>query len=184
MEKIFTCVLLLACLVLTACQDVVTRVYSTKYPVRACFTLVSYAELQGVVNNSGQFGTVRQVGDQIWMTSPSSSNPYPLNSNSKTFTYGLGGLIVGTTNSLHLRAYDLACPNCDVSYVRLTLTDNGYARCPSCAMVYNLNDDGSIYDTGKGLYKKPRGLYRYGIEFDGTTIVLSNVPSSNMDNDL
>ena len=184
MKRIFSGLLLTACLVLTSCQDVVTRVYSTKYPVRAYFTVASYPELLAVVNNGGQFGTVRQVGDQVKMTSPRSSNEYNLDAISSTFTYGLGGLIVGTNYSLKLRAYDLACPNCDASSVRrLSLTDDGYARCPSCAMVYNLNDNGSIYSTGKGLYKKPRGLYRYGIEYNGTTVVLSNVPSTS-DNDL
>lgn len=175
MKKIYAWIVLMASILLVSCQEEMTRTYSTKYPVRAFFTVASYAELLAVINNGGQFGTVRQVGDKVRMSSPSSHNEYNLDAMTKTFSYGLGGLIIGTNYNLELRAYDLACPNCDASLTkRLNIQDNGYAKCPGCEMVYNLNGDGAIYDTGKGLYKSPRGLYRYRIEYNGTTVVLSN----------
>jgi len=174
MKKILTICLLLCAL--TACDDTVTSTYSKKYRVMCGFTVVSYAELLAVVNNPGQYGTIRQSGSKILMTSPSSSNSYSMDALSEEFQFGLGGIIVGTDSYGNLRAYDLACPNCDRNYRRLTLLNDGSGtcKCAQCAIVYDLNNDGVIVDKGNGTHSSPRSLYRYPVSFDGTNLRIVN----------
>ena len=131
----------------TSCSDDISNIYSHKYRVMCGFQVVSYAELQHVVGNNGQYSSVRLVGDKIEMKSQISTTKYNLDALSKDFQFGCAGLIIGTTQMGDLRAYDLACPNCDRSDRRLTLRDDGTAICPKCEIEYDLNYDGVITPT-------------------------------------
>lgn len=164
-------VLLLAAM---ACSDDVTSTYSTKYRVMCGFQVVSYAELTHVVGNFGQFASIRKSGDEIIMSAASSTTHYPLDALSKDFRFGLGGIIVGTDRSGNYRAYDLACPNCDRAERRLTLRDDGTAKCARCGIVYDMNNDGVINNAGSGMYNRPRGLYRYPVTYDGMRLNIVN----------
>ena len=92
------------------------------------------------------------------------------------FSFGLGGLIVGTNFNGDNLAYDLACPYCDVASYRLSLADNGYCRCSHCGIQYDMNNYGIIasIDSTKTYTNKPRGLYRYRITYDGTNVSVYN----------
>ena len=157
-----------------SCSDDISSIYSHKYRVMCGFQVVSYAELQHVVGNNGQYASVRLVGDKIEMKSQISTPKYNLDALSKDFQFGCAGLIIGTTQMGDLRAYDLACPNCDRSDRRLTLRDDGTAICPKCEIEYDLNYDGVITNRGNGTYSHPRGLYRYPITYDGLRINIIN----------
>lgn len=148
-------------LVMLSCSDDVTHTYCTKYRVLFGFTVASYPELMAVVNNAGQFGTLRTSNGKIIMTSPSTSNTYTMDALQKDFKFGLGGIILGTNNFVEMRVYDLACPNCDRNDRRLTLKDDGTCSCAKCGIVYDMNNDGAILDKGNGTHSSPRGLYRY-----------------------
>lgn len=169
--------LLLLCLVAmatTSCDDTVSSTYSTKYPVLAGFVVASYPELLSVVYNAGQYATIRQSSNYILMSGPSTSNRYTMDALSEDFEFGLGGLIVGTTYNLELRAYDLACPNCDRADRRLTLLENGIDSCAKCGITYDMNYDGVIISAGNGTHSSPRGLYRYRISYDGYRVNIYN----------
>lgn len=167
---------LISLLLLTtlSCSDDVTHTYTTKYRVLCDFMVASYPELMAVVNNAGQFGTVRTSGGKIIMTSPSTSQTYNMDAVQKDFKFGLGGIILGTNNFVELRAYDLACPNCDRNNRRLTLSDDGTCSCAACGIVYDMNNDGAILDKGNGTHSSPRGLYRYPVTWDGTNVRVIN----------
>jgi hypothetical protein len=160
---------LLASIALFGCTDDVTSTYSTKYRVMAGFMVASYPELMAVVNNPGQFGYIRQSGDNIVMHGPASEQRYAMDALSKDFMFGLGGLIIGTDYYMNLRCYDLACRNCDRVDRRLTLRDDATAVCAHCGVVYNLAQDGRVEDAGNGLHEKPRSLYRYRIAYTEAT---------------
>lgn len=164
----------IAWLFAASCSDETTSTYSTKYRVMCGFAIASYAELQTTINNPGQFATIRKSGSKILMQTLTQSHEYNMDALSAEFQFGLGGLIVGTDSWINLRAYDLACPNCDRNDRRLTLQENGEAKCGKCGIVYDLNNDGVILDKGNGLHDKPRRLYRYRITPTGTHIHISN----------
>ncbi len=168
--------ILLMCFI--CCEDDVSSVYTSKYPVRCGFTVVNHAELINCINNMGQFSTIRQSGDKIIMKSSVSTTEYNLDAISKDYYYGLGGLIVGTPTSTPdnqpYRAYDLACPNCDRNNYRLAVENNGWAKCSHCGITYDLNSDGIIIDKGESNFKSPRILYRYRITYDGMMIHIYN----------
>lgn len=167
MKRYHSLLLLLPLLLVTACKDEISQTYSTKYRVMCGFTAVAHKELYTAVNAFGQFCTIRQSGDRIIMFMPGlSRTEYNLDALSKDFRFGLGGLIVGSTQYGDLRAYDLACPNCDRVERRLDFApdDNGAVVCSKCGIRYSLNYDGQILDRGNGMHSKPRSLYRYHIE--------------------
>ena len=180
-KAILSLVILLSC---AACSDDMTSTYSQKYKVMCGFLVVEYPDLQMVMGNYGQFATIRQSGNKIItarLVRDEASGGAVLHATernmdalSKDFRFGLGGLIVGTDYFGNNRAFDLACPNCDRNSRRLTLRDDGTVRCSHCAMVYDLQNDGAIVDTGDGLYDRPRGLYRYPITFDGSRVTIVN----------
>ena len=159
---------------LASCDDTVSSTYSTKYEVLAGFVVASYPELLSVINNAGQYATIRQSGSYILMSGPSTSGRYAMDALSEDFEFGLGGLIVGTTYTLELRAYDLACPNCDRADRRLTLLENGIDSCAKCGITYDMNYDGVIISAGNGTHTSPRGLYRYRISYDGYRVSIYN----------
>ena len=65
-------------------------------------------------------------------------------------------------------AYDLGCPQCDRSSVRLNVSTDGIASCAVCKSEYNLNNDG-ISETGSS-----RPLYRYQTTRNGTYLMAHN----------
>ncbi|MBQ2165654.1 MAG: hypothetical protein II447_02650, partial [Bacteroidaceae bacterium] len=113
-------------------------------------------------------------GSQIVMKTLQSETSYNMDALSKDFRFGLGGLIVGTDTWGNYRAFDLACPNCDRVDFRLTIGENGIVSCGKCGIKYDLNNDGVIFDKGKGTYESPRGLYRYRIAYDGMRVHITN----------
>lgn len=88
------------------------------------------------------------------------------------FFYGLGGLIIGTPSlgDGNVWAFDLACPVCDMSKYRLTLTYDGTGRasCEHCGNVYDLNS-GGILIQGEG-----RSLWRYNVNMSGNQLYIQN----------
>lgn len=189
MKKILTTLL---CLVFafTACEDEFSSSYSTKYRVRFYFEVNQSAEMIGAIGNPGQYVTIRQKsgnsttqkGVYIRIENLLGGNDYALSYiGANEFELGLGGLIVGTSSTPNMNdgfdilAYDLACPNCDRIDRRLTLKDNGLTKCAKCGLTYDLNNLGVIYkaeDTNKK--DKVRGLYRYRIVYNGTSINVFN----------
>jgi len=160
---------------LNACSDDTTSTYSTKNPVQCDFLVVQYAELFNVIDNYGQYATMRQSGAQLKMKGPVSENTYTLLETQKYFKFGLGGLIVGTTYSGEYRAYDLSCPNCYRVDKRLTIDDNGMAKCSNCKIVYNMNYDGALHEVPDNcIHSNPRGLLRYRIVYDGQYVHVYN----------
>lgn len=161
----------------TSCEEM-TNVYSNRELVRCNFVVASYEELFGVMGNFGQFASIRSAGNgKIRMTLGATGKykDYTPDKLQQYFSYGLGGLIVGTNYNGEDLCYDLACPYCDAPNYRLTLTDNGLAKCPKCGVVYDLNNNGviSAVDSTK-TYNNLRGLYRYRIAFDGTNVSMFN----------
>lgn len=163
--------------VLFSCDDETTSTYSKKDPVNCSFSVLQYTELFNVIGNFGQFASIRPSGATLIMQSSASKTTYNRDATQKYFYFGLGGLIVGTNYEGEYRAYDLACPNCNRVDKRLTVTDDGYAKCSSknCHITYNLNQNGIISEVPEeNVHDKPRGLLRYRITYDGQYIHVYN----------
>lgn len=168
--------LLIAFISLLSCSDDnATSTYSRREHVYCYFSVLQYAELFHVMGNYGQYASIRKHvvngATKITMTSQSSSTDYIVDALSTGFAFGLGGLIVGTNNFGEARCYDLSCPICDRADRRLSLSDNGYAKCGKCGTTYDMNNDGAIYKIAEGAsLTNPRGLYRYRIRYDGQIV--------------
>lgn len=160
---------------LMACSDELSSTYSLKYVVRCNFRIIEYLELFHTIGNNGQFATIRKSGSALKMKCASSENSYNMRADQKYFEYGNGGLIVGTTYSGELRAYELSCRNCDRKDIRLDIVRDVYAKCPHCKIEYNLNLDGCIESVPEDcIHDKPRGLYRYRMEQMGEYVSIHN----------
>lgn len=169
-------ILLSMCLIsfLSCSDDEATSTYSRREYVFCYFSVLQYTELFNVMGNYGQFATLRKRivngVTSVTITCEVSSTDYILDALSKNFGFGLGGLILGTNNYGEPMCYDLACPICDRAETRLALK-NGYAKCSKCGVSFDLNNYGVIHQTPENAELiKPRGLYRYRINFDGTTV--------------
>lgn len=181
MKKILILFLLIAA---TACSDDISSTYSRKNRVICTFQVASYEELFMVMGSFGQFATVRPTGGRIEMgriardettgEAVLKTQKYPMDALSKDFQFGLGGLIIGTTQFGEYRAYDLACSNCDRADIRLTLRDDGTVVCSKCKIEYDCNNDGVILDKGNGQHAKPRPLYKYPVTYDGMRVSVVN----------
>lgn len=170
---LFSLILLLA---VSSCKkDEATSVYSTKYPVFVSLNTLSYAEL-GSALSQGTFVTLRprttDKGTKVEISNGVSTQAYTLPADDyRSFRFGLGGIIVGTNYMGEPLAFDLACPNCDRTDYRLTVSTSGTATCGHCHIVYNLNNYGFIDNTEHNtIHSEPRGLYRY--RADITTAVV------------
>ncbi|MBR4778312.1 MAG: hypothetical protein IK011_00295 [Bacteroidaceae bacterium] len=153
----------LVCLTLLSCTSDYNE-FCTQYQVSfSCdITNVPYNAL----NSMGQFITIRK---KTGSTSCSVYNPalkktteVPLSEiEMRSFTLGLGGLIVGQPyfgdGKSAVYAYDLACPACDKASSRLTVDASGNAECAKCGNTYDLNN-GGLVTNGEG-----RPLYRYRV---------------------
>ena len=152
-----------AALFLSSCTESYQE-YCTFYPVT--FTCdITYAPFN-TVNSMGQFLTIRMKSNHTSYTvtnvSTGHATEIPLTEmEARTFSFGLGGLILGQPyfgdGGSPIYAYDLACPHCDRASTRVDIDAKGYATCPSCGAVYDLNN-GGIVIKGSG-----RPLYRYRI---------------------
>lgn len=163
--------------VFCSCEEM-TKVYSNRDLVRCNFIVASYNELFSVMGNYGQFATIRKTGTgklEMKLAATGKYTEYTPDKIQSYFCYGLGGLIVGTNYNGEVLCYDLSCPYCDASNTRLSLTDNGMAKCSKCHVVYDMNNLGIIssIDSTRS-YGTLRGLYRYRIVFDGTNVSMFN----------
>lgn len=173
--------LLCVCLLfLMACKDDVSKIYSTKYPVRFFYEVAASPELYNAMGNPGQFVSIRPINGKLRISGYKGSTDYSLSLiGSREFEYGLGGLIVGTSTNINDKnvyinvAYDLACPSCDRQSYRLTLKDNGTALCSHCGNSFDLNNYGWIIGVNDDT-REVRGLYRYDIAYDGVGITVAN----------
>ena len=85
---------------------------------------------------------------------------------------GLGGLIIGIpVFDSDIRAYDLACPECDESKATLKVSLTGSATCSKCGGEWNLNADGTCINTDG---KERRPLYRYPTSYVNGVFKASN----------
>ena len=146
--------------------------FSQREYVFCRFDVHQYAELFNVMGNYGQFASIRKRVvngvTKFSIANSSSAHDYTVDALSKDFGLGLGGLIVGTNNYGEALCYDLACPICDRASRRLTLKADGYARCDKCLVIYDMNNYGVIYEIPQDtVLNKPRGLYRYRINYNG-----------------
>ncbi len=150
-------------LMLLSCNDDYNE-FCTQYQVSfSCdITNVPY----NAVNSMGQFITIRKktgsTSCTVYNPALKKTTEVPLSEvEMRSFTLGLGGLIVGqpyfSDGKSSVYAYDLACPVCDRASARLTIDAMGNAECPKCGNIYDLNN-GGLVTTGDG-----RPLYRYRV---------------------
>lgn len=174
------CILLLPLFVLSSCsKDEATKMYSTKYAVFCSFYVPTYTQLFNAVGSYGEFATIRQKTNGgvsvIEMNSNLGSGQYAIDKTMQYFSYGLGGLIVGTSYYGETLAYDLACPSCDRADRRLVIGDAGIVKCPKCGISYDMNNYGVISSVPSNpIHESPRGLYRYRVMYDGTNLRIYN----------
>ncbi|MBQ9665416.1 MAG: hypothetical protein IJ635_07655 [Bacteroidaceae bacterium] len=160
---------------MVSCSDDATSTYSKREYVYCYFSVLQYTELFNVMGNYGQFATIRKRvvngATKITMTSTGSSTDYTADALSANFGLGLGGLIVGTNHYGETLCYDLACPICDRADRRLSLSDNGYAKCSKCGTTFDMNNYGAIYEVSEDNPPAThRGLYRYRVRYDGQIV--------------
>lgn len=175
MKKILflICTLSLLTALFASCSDEEANpTFSKREYVFCLFDVHQYAELFNVMGNYGQFASIRKRVvngvTKFSIANSSSAHDYTVDALSKDFGLGLGGLIVGTNNYGKTLCYDLACPICDRASRRLTLTAGGYARCAKCLVTYDMNNYGAIYKIPQDTtLNKPRGLYRYRVNYNG-----------------
>lgn len=191
---IYNVALLLAVLfVFASCKkDETTQTYSTQHRVFLYLNVMSYPELFNTVGNPGQYVSIRSAQRQredaqgkplgvetgMEIKSPLGTQFYALSkADATSFYFGLAGIIIGTTYDLENVAYDLGCPNCNYNSdkMRLRFNTDGTAVCPNCHIVYDLNNYGVISNTENNhVHSSPRGLYRYRVTYDGTSISVFN----------
>ena len=168
--------LFLSVFMLISCSDDATSMFSNREHVYCAFDVLRSDVLFNVMGNYGQFSSVRRrVVDGVTQIELVSSTGlkgyYPSDKLVDNFGLGLGGLIVGTNNFGEPLCYDLACPICDRVDKRLTLTNDGYAKCGKCGVIFDLNNLGVIYKIPEGAdLTVKRSLYRYHINYNGQIV--------------
>lgn len=172
-------ILLFSVFTLCGCSDDATTMFSNREYVYCYFDALQYTELFQVMGNFGQYASIRRhVVDgvtKVTMRNSSTSTDYNIDALSKNFGYGLGGLIVGTNTFGEFLCYDLACPICDRADRRLTISNDGYAKCGKCGVTFDLNNYGVIYQVSENAdLTTRRGLYRYHIEYNGQIVNAHN----------
>lgn len=176
------CVFAIAATLLSCSKDgenATTQTYSTAHLVSCHFETIQYRELNTALSSPGEYCTIRlrQIGERnvIEMKGNIGETPYNLNAETRYFSFGLGGLIVGINNNNEPVAYDLACPNCNSIDYRLTIQNGGLCLCDHCHISYSLNNYGAIVSTeGNTLHPTPRGLFRYRISWNGNDVWINN----------
>lgn len=159
--------------------------YTTSYPCYFVFRtdLHPVNILSRVVNNPGVFVKVTvTAGDVVRLLLSPNTGEADETVNITTAEekrYGNGytnvganqSLIIGTTTTNELRAYDAQCPFCLASYGGMSYpltwaTNKQNVYCANCKRTYMLNSDG-VSDDG-------HRMLQYRITYDGTAIVVSN----------
>ena len=170
--KIIRLLLIFATADLAACDD--ERQYSI-YRVNFVFDKSIHPYNQ--VNSYGQFICVKRgasagqykITDAMGNTQTVNISEMQMQMN--PFHYGLGGLIIGTPMNCdgNIWAYDWACPTCDSQRHRVEI-DNimGYAKCPNCAVVFDLNSGGIAIEG------KSRPLWHYRVYDNPPNIIIQN----------
>ena len=173
----------LLCLLLLSCSDGQVNNKYCNLSARLTIENVTQAPvLFTACESMGEYCTVRTDG-QRFLFADAAGHSSPVNITALTgyngYYLGLCGLIVGKLtipelgeDNVRVVCFDLACSNCYQSYKitkPLTLQTGGYAKCPSCQRLYNLNDCGTIADGPAG-----RSLYRYRVSFVGTALIINN----------
>ncbi len=150
-------------------------IFSGKYPVRyRCDVSVPP---YNTATSLGVFLSVRQSGASLVVTDNDGvESRYPMTQmESKDFILGLGGLILGTpaldNPDCVIYAYDLACPVCERASTRVTFSNTGEARCPSCHTVFDLNNNGFVIASDRD---DTRPLFRYPVSRMGMQVIVSN----------
>lgn len=164
-------VAILGLLVLYSCTNTYP-VFCTKYPVS--FSCELSKPPFNSLNTLGYFLTVRAKAthDGYIVRFPDGSQQEYLYTEiqNRVFQFGLAGIIIGCPYFAEgtAYAYDLGCPQCDRSSVRLNVSTDGIASCAVCKSEYNLNNDG-ISETGSS-----RPLYRYQTTRNGAYLMIHN----------
>lgn len=178
----------LLALLFMACSkdDVVSNRFSTKYAKFSIDNIVGIPELYSACHNPGEWCTITAENDRYIFRNLKGETPVnkvALGTYSG-FYLGLGGFIVGLPNINEpgydtpiVTCYDFACSNCEresgYKSIRLKMQEFGYAACPSCKRVYNLNNTGTISSGDAGI-----SLYRYRVYYNpdryGGTLAVDN----------
>lgn len=179
MKKILSLCIIAIGIVMAACKENVNSVYSTANRVACGFDpVVQYQPIFDVVGSFGQFATVRRTPKAIIISSAANPNREFNDKIIMNCQFGLGGLIIGTTNMGKVVAYDLACPNCNRAEFRLTLKAENiewYCRCSHCGIVYNMDSDGIPVTVPAGCqHQTPRALLQYRTMYDNTRLSVFN----------
>ena len=174
MKRYFFALIIL--LVVSGCSKVGNyQVYSNKYYVYyVCNTAVSpFNQITGL----GRFIGVR-INSMTLETIDSDGNKSKhqiSETDLRSFSMGLGGLIIGTpalnNDNQEVYAFDLACPICDKAKHRLTFNNIGIASCSNCNSTWNLNNNGFIQSSTA---ENARPLYRYPVRVYNNYITVSN----------
>ena len=162
---------LLVVIVLCSCRESYS-VFSNKYPVSFSCD-VSVAPFNST-STYGYFLSIRPKAtkDGYKVKRPDGAeHEYPYTEvQSRVFSFGLAGLIVGRPyfGEGEIYAYDLGCPQCDRSSVRLSVNTDGIASCSRCGSTYDLNNGGMPQSVSE------RPLYRYRTSLNGNRLMVHN----------
>lgn len=159
-------------LLAASCQKDSYNRFCTKYKVYfSCETDISpYNQ----VLTPGRFLSVKKNNGLLILTDcDGETRKEPMSdNNNRMFMLGLGGLIIGTpVFDNDIRAYDLACPECDESKTTLKVSFKGSATCSKCGGQWDLNTDGTCINTDG---KERRPLYRYPTSYINGVFKVSN----------
>lgn len=167
--------LIMTLLMAVACERQEYKTFYTKYRVFfSCETSVSpYNQL----TTQGRFLSIRKTEGKLFIKD-SDGKKYEEELTAiqnGSFLMGQGGLIIGRpffdNDEQSIWAYDLACPYCDDSKIRLNFDFQGIATCPACESTWNLNSSGIPITV-----KSERGsrLHRYPTSFNNGVLTVSN----------
>lgn len=167
---------LLCIMAVASCNKVGNySVYSHKYPVYyACNTAMAPFNQ---ITSLGRFVSVRMKNIELEVTDADGNKSVHQLSETdmRSFSFGLGGLIIGTpslnNDNVSVYAFDLACPICDKAKHRLTFNYLGIAKCSNCNSTWNLNNNGFIQNS---TVKEARPLYRYPVSIYNNYITVRN----------
>ena len=175
MKRIFTLLVLMMAMTIVSCD---VEFPSSGYQVY--FTCdMAYHPFDQINHSFGQFITVKRNTKYATSYDVTDANgvttthqlPYK-----ELFHYGLGGLIIGTPSMCDgkIWVYDWACPACETARYRLDVARDGtgYATCPNCHNVYDLNS-GGILINGKSNDRELWNYRKYLLVL-GTTISIRN----------
>jgi len=168
-----TLFLVLALLVTLSCEK---ESYKKGSPYPAAFSCDTNVSPYNLIKTPGLFLTVRlNLSKGVLNISDSNGQSYPPEAltdiQSRQFTLGLAGLILGIpslSDNGQICAFDLGCPECEQSSVRLKIDQTGNATCSKCNRTWSLNNNG-IAISGKA-----RPLYSYHVSYNNGILTVLN----------